>query len=396
MFRVAVSQLEAGMVLAAPVRNPAKAHHVLLNTGYHMAEDMIARLQSLGVTHVWTRHPGFDFLDDRLNADIPQAREKVYENIKRNFSNIAGKAVGAFDPIEYRKVISDMILSLVADDNHAVWAERLLDGDHELFAHCSNVAYLSLVIGMRLKNYIYQQRKYVTYLQGTDLTNLGVGGVLHDLGKLDLDSSYHGLHVLDDGADSDEYRSHAERGYRMTQGRVEATASQVLLHHHQRFDGAGFPNHESWAKGLAVKQMQGHNIHIFCRIVAVANAIDASISAHKKRNSPMVAALAELQRPAFAGMFDPQVLDAALRAIPPFPIGACVDLSNGRQAVVVDVNGAQPVRPKVRLFHADPDDSSEDYEELDLSASGAPSVVRIDELVVHPEALYTLPRKSIH
>jgi len=393
MIHVAVSQLQPDMVLAAPVRHPTAADHVLLRAGYRLEADCIARLERLAVEGVWILHPGFDFLDEKLHDAIPRSRARLYEGVKHSFTGIAAKTSGAFDLIEYQTIIGDMIMSLVANRGNAVWAQRLMTGGGELFAHCANVAYLSLVIGMRIKDYILTQRRHVSHADAADLTNLGIGAMLHDLGKLGLDRKWHGVHFLDENADAEEYRSHAERGHRAVRGRVEATAAQVLLHHHQRFDGEGFPQPRPAAPGRLVKPMAGHHIHVFSRIVTVANAIDAQISACQKRGLPLVAGLAAMQRPAFDGTFDPVVLDAALRGIPPFPLGAVVELSDGRRAVVADLDESKPCQPVVRLFDAGGDQEGEGYEELDLGASGSPSIVRIRDQVVSPDAFYTLPER---
>ena len=115
----------------------------------------------------------------------------------------------------------------------------------------------------------------------------------------------------------------------------------------------------------------------------------------KKRQRPLIAALAVIQTPAFEGMFEPLVLDAALRVIPPFPVGTCVELSDRRQAVVTDLNEAKPCQPQVGLLHTNPNGNGESYEELDLSGPDAPSIVRIGDQVVSPEAFYTLPERDI-
>ncbi|MCP4248964.1 MAG: hypothetical protein GY778_18125 [bacterium] len=52
----------------------------------------------------------------------------------------------------------------------------------KLFAHYANVAYLSLVIGMRINDYIVAQRRHVSQADAADLTKLGIGAMLHDLG----------------------------------------------------------------------------------------------------------------------------------------------------------------------------------------------------------------------
>ncbi|MFB3105222.1 MAG: HD-GYP domain-containing protein, partial [Pseudomonadales bacterium] len=298
MIHIPVSKLEPEMVLAAPVRHPTVANHVLLHAGYRLEPTAISRLNRLAVRAIWIRHPGFDFLDDKLGDNIPSARAKLYQTVKRSFMGIASKTSGTFDLTEYRRIIGNMIISMVRNKKNAVWAQRLMDDDDELFAHSSNVAYIALVIGMRLKDYIFTQRKFADYKSCSDLTNLGIGAMLHDLGKLGLTQKWRHTHFFDEHADTDEYRSHAEKGYRAVQGRLEATASAVVLHHHQRFDGQGFPQLHARYKEQSITSLAGHNIHIFSRIVTVANAIDGLIRFSQERNAPIVAALAAIQQPA--------------------------------------------------------------------------------------------------
>ena len=63
------------------------------------------------VKAVWIRHPGFDFLDEKLGDEIPRSRAKLYESVKRTFNGIAKKTSGAFDLIEYRTLIRDTIIT---------------------------------------------------------------------------------------------------------------------------------------------------------------------------------------------------------------------------------------------------------------------------------------------
>ncbi len=128
------------------------------------------------------------------------------------------------------------------------------------FSHCANVAYLSLIIAMRAKRYVAEQRKCANHRDAVDFTNLGIGAMLHDLGKLGLDPEYHDVHFHDPAAESDEYRRHAKRGYRAVQGRVESTAVYILLHHHQRFDGTGFPRRARREGERELAPLKGTNI----------------------------------------------------------------------------------------------------------------------------------------
>ncbi|MCP4247473.1 MAG: HD domain-containing protein [bacterium] len=374
MIRISFDELEPGMVLAAPIRHPSRTGHVLLHAGYRPGLDIIGQLRRFRISTVWVQHPGFDFLDEKLREAIPRSRVKLYETTKRSFTGVANKTAGAFSLIEYRTVVSDIIMSLVTNNDNAVLAERVMTGGGELFAHCANVAYLSLVVGMRLRDYVCDQRKHIARKDAEDLTNLGVGAMLHDLGKLGLPVEFHEPHFFEDAAAADEYRTHPERGYDAIRGRVEATAAVVVRQHHQRFDGRGFPAPKPLPGKETALPQEGTNIHVFARIVAVANAIDGLTSACAKRGEPLMAALCRIQGPSFSGMFDPIVLDAALRAIPPFPLGTCVMLSDGSQAVITDLNESAPCCPKVGPILAPGVAQSGAYREIDLAAPGGPSV----------------------
>src|SRR5258708_4039672 len=68
------------------------------------------------------------------------------------------------------------------------------------------------------------------------------GGPLHDIGKLEVDRA-----ILDkagalDADELDEIRTHPELGARMLHGiRSLRTALNCVLHHHERWDGGGYP-----------------------------------------------------------------------------------------------------------------------------------------------------------
>jgi HD-GYP domain-containing protein (c-di-GMP phosphodiesterase class II) len=128
------------------------------------------------------------------------------------------------------------------------------------------------------------------------------GGPLHDIGKLELDPA-----ILDkpgalDPAELEEIRAHPELGARMLWGiRSLRNALDCVLHHHERWDGDGYPH------GLG-----GHEIPLEARILAIADAYDAMISRRPYREPRTRAeALAEVERCA-GTQFDPQIARAFL------------------------------------------------------------------------------------
>jgi putative nucleotidyltransferase with HDIG domain len=129
------------------------------------------------------------------------------------------------------------------------------------------------------------------------LAAIKAGGPLHDIGKLEVDRA-----ILDkpgalDADELEEIRTHPELGARMLHGiRSLRAALNCVLHHHERWDGGGYPY------GLG-----GDAIPLEARILAVADAYDAMTSQRPYRAARTRAeALAEVERCA-GSQFDPQI-----------------------------------------------------------------------------------------
>lgn len=390
MIYVCLTDLVPRMVLAAPIPHPRTPDRALVKAGFVLTQDAIDKLPRYGVRGVWIRHPGFDFLDDKILSAIPEARIRLYHQVKKSFSQIAQRTSGAFNLSDYHGAVSQMILKLAAERKHAIWAQRLLNDPDDLFGHSANVAYLSLTIGLRINQYVQDQRRYVSGDLASDLTNLGIGAMLHDIGKLRMEPVFRQAHCMFEPQDGETYREHTRLGYRGLRGRIDPTAVGIVLHHHQRFDGKGFPEPDNKYTERQLEPLQGERIHIFARIVAVANVLDGLIKHFEDRKIPLVAALSALISPQCEGMFDPILLGALLRSVPPFPVGTCVRLSDGREAVVVDWNENCPCEPRVQVLNqADPIEESPG-EQINLARAGAPRIVaqhnqRIDKY------LYRIP-----
>ena len=92
-----------------------------------------------------------------------------------------------------------------------------------------------------------------------------VGGPLHDVGKLTVRVEVLAKPGPLDAAELAEVRTHPVAGANIIAGvRGLRTAVPCVLHHHERWDGGGYPNH-----------LAGHEIPLAARILAVADAYDA-------------------------------------------------------------------------------------------------------------------------
>jgi HD-GYP domain-containing protein (c-di-GMP phosphodiesterase class II) len=134
-------------------------------------------------------------------------------------------------------------------------------------------------------------------VSGRRIDTIKAAGPLHDIGKLEVDPAILEKPGTLDELELDEIRAHPELGARMLQDvRSMRIALDCVLHHHERWDGTGYPY------GLG-----GDAIPLEARILAVADAYDAMTSYRPYRNARShEQALAEVER-CSGSQFDPRV-----------------------------------------------------------------------------------------
>jgi HD-GYP domain-containing protein (c-di-GMP phosphodiesterase class II) len=194
-------------------------------------------------------------------------------------------------------------------------------------SHALNVGVISLLIGR------------LCGLPESDLQDLGVGALSHDLGKLDLPSH---LHKPDDhwtAAETARYRDHVALGVALGQRMGLAPGALLVIgQHHEHGDGSGFP------LGLDINRLT-----VAARIVALVNRYDNLC--HPAQGARALTPHEALSRLFSQGQkrYDPAVLNTFVRMMGVYPPGSVVQLTDDRFAVVESVNAARPLKPKVSV-----------------------------------------------
>lgn len=389
MLMVPIERLTPGMITAAPILHPARPSTHLVQADIRLTGHLVARARQLRVRQVWIKHPLLQDLDGMLLTKVPEHRRRIYEDVKRGFDELQHRAITIEDYRRYCSVIADLINELLGRESPAgELAERLFGEANELAAHCANVAYLSTTVALHLENQIIRERqRTATPHAAQDLTGLGVGAMLHDIGKLQGPPEVREQHETMAKRHPD-YPQHVLAGFQMLRHRVNPVATTVALNHHQRFDGTGWPDMASLTHNRQEGGLSGRRIHIFARVVAAANLFDNLTTRVNDVCRPAIFALHAMQQEPYVSRLDPMVLDAVLRYLPPFPTGAEVVLNDGRLAAVTEINPMHPCRPKVRIL-----ENETTIEDIDLS--------RRTELAIHwamgsniSQWLYELPSRQ--
>ncbi|NRF66152.1 DUF3391 domain-containing protein [Aquincola sp. S2] len=197
-------------------------------------------------------------------------------------------------------------------------------------AHALNVAVISLLMGR------------VFGFGEAEMMDLGVGALMHDIGKLEIPERLRLPDGLFTAAENAQYREHVAHG--ITHGQrmgLTPGAMTVLAQHHEMADGSGFPG-----------KLNTERMSAGARIVALVNRYDNLCN-------PAVASHALTPHEALSlifaqakSKFDATMLNAFIRMMGVYPPGSMVQLTDDRYATVISVNSSRPLKPRVLVCDA--------------------------------------------
>ncbi|MCL2601856.1 MAG: HD-GYP domain-containing protein [Treponema sp.] len=344
MKKIAVKDIQEGTVFSEPVYIEGK--NLFATAGEAVRKKDLLRLHSWGVTEVETEgHPvafsaqAAEFLSDEGRAaqngasgtTSPEARRNYLDWIER--IDIICSSISKCEPVQARAVndIASQIMLAVKESENAFVSFVLGGGiqSHHFAKSLINTTILAALIAMKMK------------LSANKIMSIVTAGLLHDVGMLRLPDSL--VHKKGSLSTTERLRIHSHTLLTYTIVMKElvypADIGLIVLQHHERWDGEGYP-----------RRLSGKAIDIGARIVAVADAFEAMIS-HKAYRNPIMGyqamknLLADNLR-----HFDPDVIKAFIQTMGIYPIGSLVLLNNGAMALVVNVQKTAPLRPKVKIL----------------------------------------------
>lgn len=258
----------------------------------------------------------------------------------------AGRPADMDATVRLTEHLADLIAS---DPAQALLLTTVKSYDEYTYHHMVNVCILALALGRAIG------------LPREQVISLGVGGLLHDVGKVKVPQEI----LQHDGALSEEQWQVIQRHPVDGAGMVLVTSRNtyhpsvaVVLEHHVGFDGSGYPSLSG-----------GRPPSLTSRIVSVADCFDAMTSKRTYRKPEERRQAISLIQAGAGRAFDPRVVRTFVRLMGLFPIGSLVQLSGGAVAVVIRNHERLLGRPRVRLV-LDAAGNPCDQEEIDLAELG--------------------------
>lgn len=227
---------------------------------------------------------------------LKEKTQKIYnvsKEIMQEFFdyNASNKILQSADEV---MSLMDECFSGAKGEFHSI--SMITNKDYYTYTHSVNVGMYCLAYGIKTK------------MPQSDIKDLGLGGMLHDVGKVRINTE---ILNKDGRLTEDEFKivkEHSPLGEEILQSMrcYGLTVVQMAGQHHERFDGKGYP------RGLA-----GEEISVYGRICKVMDVYDALTTrrTYKKAMAPFDALT--LMRQQMANEFDLQILNNFVRFMGP-------------------------------------------------------------------------------
>lgn len=326
MIYIPTGFLKPNMVLARDIAAYGSMF-ALLNRGQKLTESIIKRLGEANIPGVYIENGMGDDIEP-VEILEPAYKEKVISEMKGIFVNCEhGESLSTRALIDSANLAEDLVMKILNQDVFLVDVITIKDYDNYTYSHCMYVAMFSVLIGLQLK---YSQKQ---------LNELALCGLMHDIGKLDIPLEIINKKGRLTETEFAEIKTHPLRSIERLRHNRQLTQRVFngISCHHEKYDGSGYPY------GL-----KGDKIHIYARILALADVYDALTSNRSYRRAWTSAEAIEYIMSQSGIHFDFELVSHFMRTVAAYPIGSIVNLSNGIVALVVKNNQDNTLRPVVR------------------------------------------------
>lgn len=222
---------------------------------------------------------------------------------------------------------SALLVEMMLDQLYATELPRLAlvnSGENRtsITQHGISVATLALVMGHHLE------------LDKPQLRTIATGAVLHDVGKMRVPEDIRAKRKGLSSAEKNFLAMHPNFGYDLLKksGMFSEDVLNVVLHHHEFYDGSGYPD------GL-----KGEQIPLATQLVSLANDFDSQLW-RDDIISPQIA-LGHLFKNR-AGMHQQELIQTLVKVLGVYPPGTIVQLSDGSIAKVM-LTTSETTKPQV-------------------------------------------------
>ncbi len=256
-----------------------------------------------------------------------QAYEKSLTEIKMLLTQIEGQ--GSLQAKQIKQHVQECVDSIERNPSALMWLTRIKHVDQYTAEHCVNVGVLAMSLGRHLG------------LNREQLEMLGLAGVMHDVGKMNLDQEILFKKDRLTAEEFDHIKLHTVHGrdLLLSDPLIPPDIVETAYSHHERMDGRGYP------EGVSEQ-----SISFYSRVVSIVDAYDA-ITSRRCYSEPRSSAEAlKILYDNGGSHFDKKLVVKFIESIGIYPPGSVVEMGSGEVGVVLSADPDNRLLPKIALL----------------------------------------------
>ena len=228
-----------------------------------------------------------------------------------------------------RAMVDGFVGEMLSEGESAIRLLSEAAGDKSSM-HPVNVTIISLLLGKAMG------------LEKAELSDLGLAAFLHDVGKAQLQDRVRWLEENFSTAEYKLYQEHVAMSVQVGKSMdLPKGALMAIAQHHELTDGSGFPS-----------RVKGESMTRSARVLALVNRYDNLCNPSRPATALTPHESLSLIFAQQKSRFDTPALSAFIRMMGVYPPGSVVQLVDERYAMVVSVNSARPLKPRVLVHDA--------------------------------------------
>lgn len=264
----------------------------------------------------------------------------MMEDVRRN---------GKLDIAKAKEAVEPIVNSIIRNSDAFLWLSKLHDHDFGSYEHSVQNCALGIVFGRHIG------------FKKNELSTLAIGLLLMDVGKIKLPKELLTKTTPHTQEETAVMRKHVAFSVEILRAAKDFNEHiiNLVLTHHERYDGSGYPN------GLV-----GTQTPAFGRMAAIIDCYDSMISSTPyKQAIPEHKALQNIYnlRDKF---FQKDLVEQFIQCMGVYPTGSLVELTSGAVGAVLSQNTAQKMKPKILMLLDKKKQPFKKHHVFDLSKQG--------------------------
>ncbi|MEY8194602.1 MAG: HD-GYP domain-containing protein, partial [Cycloclasticus sp.] len=233
---------------------------------------------------------------------------------------------GSIDSKQAKEAVASSVNSILHSPDAHLWLTQLKKKDEYTAQHSLNVCMLSIVLG-----------RHIGLPEG-ELRNLGICGMMHDMGIMLIPSAIVNKTSELTEEESVIMKTHTTLGAELLKSSKDMFhgAIETALTHHERIRGQGYPRGLTDAK-----------VSYYSNIIAIVDTYDALTSDRSYRKGMTHLEATQVLYQQAGEYFDHVLVSKFIESLGVFPPGCYVQLSDDRVALVLEANDESKLRPRV-------------------------------------------------